>query len=231
MLRTARPVGADESPAISSLSGVAAPESATTPSPPELPTIWSRPKLMRLRVQLPLIIAVTAILPGLVLQLPDLWAFGSWTSGSNTLMLTGGCSVVALLLFRRLEQFPGVSSFAQVVPSAAGAYGLVLSAVVLLRVSYSRPFLLLSAASCLIFLGLLWLYYRRNSRAILYLLPDSDFPTSQRLQLHRLKSPATVIDPHSIVAGNFRSQLEPGWQRFVLSAALAGIPVYDVKSL
>jgi lipopolysaccharide/colanic/teichoic acid biosynthesis glycosyltransferase len=196
-----------------------------------LPTTWARPPLTRLRFQLPLIIAVTALLPGLLLQLPDFWAVDTWTSASNSFLLTCGCGIVALVLFRRLEQFPGIASFAQVAPSVAGAYGIVVVALVILRIDYSRPFLLVSALNCLLVLGALWIYYRRRSRPIVYLLPDTHWVENARLRLHRLTAPTAELQPNSIVAADLRSALAPRWQRFILTAALAGIPVYDARAL
>lgn len=197
----------------------------------DLPTTWSRPPLTRLRFQLPLIISITAILPGILLQLPGFWDIVSGTSASNTFLLSIACSVVALLLFRRLEEFPGVTSFAQVAPSVAAAYGLVLLTVVLLRLDYSRSFLLISAAFSLLLLSSLWVYYRRNSRATVYLLPGSSFPQSPRLRVQRLKAPTAAIAANSLIAADLRADLGPIWQRFILNAALAGIPVFDVKAL
>lgn len=198
---------------------------------PELPTTWSRPPLTRLRWQLPLILAMTAIIPGLLLQLPEFWAVWQGSSASNTFLLASGCALVALLLFRRLEEFPGVSSFAQVAPSVAAAYGLVLVTLVLLRIDYSRAFLLVSALSCLLLLASLWVYYRRRSQPSVYLLPGASLSPSPRLRLHRLLAPTAELHANSLIAADLKADLAPHWQRFILNAALAGIPVYDVRAL
>lgn len=196
-----------------------------------LPTTWARPPLTRLRFQLPLVLATTVILPGLIFQVPDFWQVGSFTSASNTFLLVSVCAIVALMLFRRLEQFPGISSFAQIAPIVAGAYGVALVAVLALRIDYTRRLLFSSAVACLFVFGMLWDYYRHRSRPIVYLLPDAPWVESARLRLHRLKTPTTDLQPNSMVAADLRSDLTPRWQRFILNAALAGIPVYDVKAL
>jgi lipopolysaccharide/colanic/teichoic acid biosynthesis glycosyltransferase len=195
-----------------------------------LPT-WARPPLTRLRFQLPLIVAATALLPGFVLRLPNFWVVNSWSSASNSFLMACGCAIVALFLFRRLEQFPGIASFAQVAPSVAAGYGLVLVTLVLLRINYSRPFLLISAADCLLLLGALWSYYRRRSRPYVYLLPGTPWVENARMRLHRLTQPTAELHPNSMVAADLRSELTPPWQRFILNAALAGIPIYDVRGL
>jgi lipopolysaccharide/colanic/teichoic acid biosynthesis glycosyltransferase len=197
----------------------------------DLPSTWSRPPLTRLRFQIPLVVGATALLPGLILQVPRFWAIDSWSSASNTFLLVCGCAIVALLLFRRLEQFPGISNFAQVAPSVAAPYGFVLVALVLLRINYSRPFLLISAADCLVLLGALWSYYRRRSRPFVYLLPGAAWVESARLRLQRLTVPNAELHPNCMIAADLRSEFAPEWQRFMLNAALAGIPVYDVRAL
>jgi len=196
-----------------------------------LPRNWSRPRLTRLRFQVPLVIAATAFLPGLILRIPDFWEISSWSSASNSFVLVCGCALVALLLFRRLEQFPGISSFAQIAPSVLAGYGLLLATVFVLRLNYSRPFILISAFTCLSLLGGLWFYYRRWSRPTVYLLPDTPEIESTRLRLNRLARPTTELQPNSIVAADLRLELAPNWQRFILNAALAGIPVFDVRAL
>jgi lipopolysaccharide/colanic/teichoic acid biosynthesis glycosyltransferase len=139
--------------------------------------------------------------------------------------------LIALMLFRRLEQFPGISSFAQIAPSMLAGYGILLATVFVLRLDYSRPFILLSAATCLGLLGVLWFYYRRRSRPVVYLLPDTPDIESARLRLHRLTQPTAELQRNSIVAADLRLDLAPKWQRFILNAALAGIPVFDAKAL
>jgi len=198
---------------------------------PGLPKNWSRPPLTRLRFQLPLVIAVTAFLPGVVLQLPGFWQVDSWSSASNSFLLVCACAVVALVLFRRLEQFPGISSFAQIAPSVLAGYGILLATVFVLRLNYSRPFILISAFSCMSLLGVLWFYYRRRSRPIVYVLPGTPDIESARLRLHRLAHPTAGIHPNSIIAADLRAPMAARWQKFILNAALAGIPVYDAKAL
>ena len=198
---------------------------------PDLPRVWSRPLLLRLRYQLPLVLLVTAVFPAVALRLPAFWELTSGRSESNTFLLVSACAMIALALFRRLEQFPGISSFAQIAPSVAGAYGLVLVSVVGARINYSRPLLAASAASCLLLLGALWFYYRRRCRPTVYLLPGATCASCERLRLHRLQKPTTELGPNAIVAADLHSDLAPQWQRFILNAALAGIPVYDAKTL
>lgn len=146
-------------------------------------------------------------------------------------MFTVICATIAVLLFRRLEQFPGINSFAQVAPSVAAAYGVAFLAILVLRLDYSRPFLLLSAVSCLLLLGALWLYYRSKCTATVYLLPGARLSDNSRLRLYELASPREKIDEHSLIAADLSADLTPEWQRFILAAALAGIPVYDAKAL
>jgi lipopolysaccharide/colanic/teichoic acid biosynthesis glycosyltransferase len=194
-------------------------EPTAAPSP-ALPRPWSRPPLIRLRFQLPLLVFATAILPGLVLRLPGFWAVHALTSASNSFVLACVSSVV-----------PGITSFAQVAPSVGAAYAVGLIGVLLVRLDYSRSFLLLSAASCLVVLAGLWLYYRRRSIATVYLVPGAAAPDSPRLKIEPLVAPTAELHRNALVAADLKADLSPAWQHFILNAALAGIPVHDCRTL
>lgn len=235
-VRRGRPRGATtlEHPANSASAAQEVFEATPTPVGVEalgLSKPWARPPLTRLRWQLPLVVAVTAVLPGIALELPRFWDIAGLTSASNSFALAIACAISALLLFRRLERFPGIASFAQIAPSVAMPYGAAFGFLILARVDYSRSFLALSTVACLALLGYLWFYYRRRSRPVAYLLPGARSFRTQRLRLFRLETPATRVRRNSIIAADLRADLNPDWQRFILNAMLAGIPVYDSKAL
>jgi lipopolysaccharide/colanic/teichoic acid biosynthesis glycosyltransferase len=197
-----------------------------------MPKSWERPALARLRWQLPLTLIAAVLVPAALL----LWSYSYeqfWLDQSlfNTLVLSAACSFCSLLFFRRLEQVPGMSTFAQIAPSVALAYGTGLAIILLLRLEYSRPLLFLSMACSLLGLGALWVYYRHRCVATVYLLPGARLSPSRRLKVQLLASPAEEIDRHSLVAADLQSDLSPRWQRFLLRSALAGVPVYHAKSL
>jgi lipopolysaccharide/colanic/teichoic acid biosynthesis glycosyltransferase len=204
---------------------------STGPNDFDLPRTWSRPPFTRLRWQLPLAVMIAAILPPIVLQLPLFYQVGSGSSASNTFAFTFVCSILAVLLFRRLERFPGINSFAQIAPSVAAAYGLAFLIILTLRIDYSRPILLLSAVNSLALLGSLWFYYRRQSIATVYLLPGTSLSPTPRMRVHYLSSPLEKLDGHVFVAADLKQDHAPAWQKFILNAALAGIPVFDAKIL
>jgi lipopolysaccharide/colanic/teichoic acid biosynthesis glycosyltransferase len=174
---------------------------------------------------------LAAVLPPVVLQLPRFHQVGSGSSASNTFAFTFVCAILAVLLFRRLERFPGINSFAQIAPSVAAAYGIAFIIILGLRIDYSRPILLLSALNCLALLGALWFYYRRKSVATVYLLPGAMISSTPRLRVHHLRSPLDKLDGHLLVAANLNEDYCPEWQKFMLNAALAGIPVFNAKAL
>ena len=195
------------------------------------PRPWSRPAFTRLRWQLPLAVMIAAVLPPVMLQLPLFYEVGSGSSASNTFAFTLVCAILAVLLFRRLERFPGINSFAQIVPSVAAAYGIAFLVILTLRIDYSRPILLISAINCVALLGSLWFYYRRKSVVTVYLLPGASLSPTPRMGVHHLSSPLEKFDGHVLVAANLSEDHSPEWQRFMLNAALAGIPVFDAKAL
>jgi hypothetical protein len=155
---------------------------------------------------------MAAILPPVLLQLPLFYQVGSGSSASNTFAFTFVCAILAVLLFRRLERFPGINSFAQIAPSVAAAYGLAFLIILTLRIDYSRPILLLSAVNCLALLGSLWFYYRRTSMATVYLLPGTALSPTPRMRVHYLSSPSEKLDGHVLVAADLKQDHAPHWQ-------------------
>lgn len=195
------------------------------------PRPWARPPLTRLRLQVPLLLLVAILLPAALLQQPEFWHVTSGSSVANSALMSVTCALVSLWLFRRLEQFPGISRFHQVAPSILATYALMGGGVLLARFNYSRPFLLLSAAACFAAFAGLWIYYRRKCRYTVYVLPGAALGPSPRLEVLPISAPPDEIERNALVAADLSADLTPAWQRFVLGAALAGIPVFDAKAL
>ncbi len=190
---------------------------------------WSRPVFSRLRWQLPAVVISCTILPAGIVSATD--GLAVIHNNPETLMLTAGCSILALILFRRLESFPGISSLGYVIPSALAPFIVALVGILAFRLEYSRSYLLFSAAISTILFVALWAYHRHRCAPVVYVLPGAHISPTARLKLKPISTPPEEMERHSIVAVDLRLDMAPHWDQFILNSALAGIPVYHSKSL
>lgn len=161
------------------------------------------------------------------------------TRGEATTLVALGGNVLAVLiaLWVRLsvETYPGVRSSAVNLPAATASHGVVVIAIVLLRLPYDR--LGLSGGYLL---HVLWLYIvyfvvQRRSRLRIGIVPfgrtsglaEVDTIDWQVIPLPNL---AAASGCQSIVA-DFAADLPPEWEAFLADAALDGRIVYQVKQL
>lgn len=195
-------------------------------------TSWSPAPLSRLRWQIPLIILFAALLPAWILQEQGFYNPSQLNSSSNTFITVAVSSLVALLMFRRLAATPGSTSFGQIVTSLLVPYLSVIAILFVSRLDYSRSFYSFSMVSCAFALTMLWVYQRRNCRPVVHLVPGSDFPLRHpQIKVVPLANASLPAGRNAIVAADFRSELAPAWEKLLLDAAMAGIPVYHVKQL
>ncbi|WP_198158564.1 sugar transferase [Sphingomonas hankookensis] len=161
------------------------------------------------------------------------------TTSFNVVIATWLYSVVAMLvgimLLRSVSQYPGVEASAYVLPSFGISYGLMLMALIFVRLSYSRILLLISFMSIIVwFIAVHVIVVRRRSLEI-GIVPGGD---CEALLLPLTGVRWTVLDDpeqdisglHAITA-DLRVDLPSEWDRKLADYALQGMPVYHGKHL
>jgi len=192
---------------------------------------WTRPPFARLRYQIPVAVGLIAFVPAVMLDSSFLLAADPMPSTINTFIAMVLASIAAVLMFRRLGTYPGISSFGQVVPAVIAPMGAALAFIVAARLDYSRALLFMSASIAAILFSALWVYYRRHCQLTVYLLPGAKLPASPNMVQRPLDYPIHRLQQNSIVVADLRADHSPEWERFMLTSALLGIPVYHMKHL
>lgn len=190
------------------------------------------PLFARLRGQIPLVLLVGCVLPALIVGDTHFVHLLPLSAASVAFYASLASSLVGLALFRRLGSFPGITSLGQVAPAVVGPYTLALLAILIGRLPYSRPVLLMSAALCAVVFYGLWLYCRRRCSPTFYLLPKTAFAAGRaRVATANVNVPLRTLERNAVIVADFRHEHSPAWQEYLLNASLAGIPVYHSKQL
>jgi lipopolysaccharide/colanic/teichoic acid biosynthesis glycosyltransferase len=196
------------------------------------PANWRPAPLSRLRWQVPLIILFAGVFPALIATEPGFYDPSQFNSSSNTFIAVTISSMIALLMFRRLAATPGVTSFGQILTSLLVPYLSTIAVLFVSRLDYARGFYGFSMLSCAVALTLLWVYQRRKSTPVIYLVPGTAFPERHpHIKLVSLANAGLPTERNAILAADFRAELAPAWEKLLLDAALAGIPVFHTKQL
>lgn len=191
--------------------------------------------LERMRVQLALGLLIGVGLPFLMVlpayQSPD----AVTVEGIQNSVLNAAIAVViAVLMFRRVTSFPGIRAFRFVLPTYAGAFGLVLTAIVALRIDYNRPLLALSFVLALAVAVISNFYVLRRAVRRFYLVPFGRYEVAYRspnTEWIEMREPRIPDDPAAIIVADLRFDHQKDWEQMLAHAAVAGHPVYHIKQL
>ena len=197
----------------------------------------TRPCLLleRMRSQIALGIAFGVIAPLLMIAPVVYGSDPVATRGIENSVIAAFLAVVlAVTLHRRVTSFPGIRTFRFVFPAYAGAFGIVLSAILILRLDYNRPTLLLSfVLSLSVALGLNFYVLRRAVRRF-YLVPFGRYGIayqSPNTEWIIMDAPQIPDDPDAVIVADLRYDHEQAWEQMLAHAAVAGHPVYHIKQL
>jgi lipopolysaccharide/colanic/teichoic acid biosynthesis glycosyltransferase len=188
--------------------------------------------LRRLRYQLLGGALVAVLTPALVRVGFDLEGLARG-SLHNTVIGTFVAMLVGVFLYRRVTDFPGTNRLPYVLIAFAMSYGAAIALFFFLRWDYSRFQFLASFMLACIWFGSAAGIELRLRRSTLCVLP---FGAASRV----MKSPGAdwkVIDQPRLVDGvsgivaDLRADLSVEWDRFLVDAALRGIPVYHWKQV
>lgn len=151
--------------------------------------------------------------------------------------VTGAALAAGLVIFamRQIRRYPGAYVAKSILPTLGALYGLLLSAILLLRLEYSNTILLFS------FLGTLAARYALATLRVNGVQPTYFMVPGGRvglvndlddLSLLRLERPAIPRTGRQIAfIADLHHDHGPEWERFLAEAAIQGFPVYHYKQL
>lgn len=187
----------------------------------------------RLRFQLALMWALAVAVPGLYVYL------GFITAESNRAILNSVigaaiASLISLMVLRRVNDFPGMRSYSLILPSLAGAYGLVLVMIFGLRLVYSRAVLTASFVIAVLTAFGIAFAVERLVKPVFFVVPGGDVDTLHDIAEARwliLDEPTVSDDSHAMIVADFRHDHSPDWERMLARTAVGGRTVYHSKLL
>jgi lipopolysaccharide/colanic/teichoic acid biosynthesis glycosyltransferase len=192
----------------------------------------------RVRIQIVLGVVFAVIVPSIAIFVKDPVVMTNSVTAlygiKNSALAALFAVLLAVMIFRRVTSFPGIRAFRFVIPTYCGAYGVVLAAILALRVNYSGLMLLLSfilavgVAFCSNF------YVLRHGIRRFYLVPFGRYEVATRVKNAEwivMDEPRIPEDPAAIIVADLRFDHEQEWEQMLAHAAVAGHPVYHIKQL
>lgn len=153
----------------------------------------------------------------------------------NTLWAVALSFMVIVMLLRRMGHFASGNLMAQIAPIVTGVFLTAFAVLFFTRVGYSRPLLLSSYGT-----SLLWCYagyfighrYRRRKVAVLPMDPPCALQSGPNLEVRYLTKPDLEGVRYDALVADLRgSEMTPEWERFLARCILAHIPVHHVRQI
>ncbi|WP_202387498.1 sugar transferase [Qipengyuania pelagi] len=195
---------------------------------PLRPIFWAR-----IRFQATIGIVLAAVLPAIGGIL--FYGIGTADIGlRNTLIGTSIAIVIGAWLTRNVATYPGSEALASALSSFSLAFGVLLIAFVLGRISYNRTTLLLGYSLTLGWFFLVGALVQRRQQLHIGILPFGDMgqlPKFPHVTWRVLESPEASTAGLDAIAADLRIDLPSEWDRKLADYALANMPVYHVKHL
>src|SRR5690606_32056481 len=142
--------------------------------------------------------------------------------------------LMGYMLYRRLESFPGMTAYSNILPTFAFTYGLVFLTIFFFRLDYSR-----FQAFGSFFMSISWyfgitMFVRRREPYRLAVIPGGSVERLQSVPgvvWQALPSPTATVGRVQGVVADLRADLPESWDRFITGCVLTGTPVYHVKQV
>ncbi|MEZ0497923.1 sugar transferase [Sphingomonas sp. IW22] len=186
----------------------------------------------RLRFQLPVLWGVSVGIPAL-LVFSGILTVDTYRAAINSAIASGLAGLFGLLAVRRVDSFPGVRSYAFILPALAAAFGLALVLTFGLRLAYSRSIFLGSFSLSVLLVPVLVYVSERTNRLCFYTVPGGDADALHDIrgaEWIRMDEPTMPPFPAMLVA-DFRHDHDDVWERLLATAAISGRVVYHSKLL
>jgi lipopolysaccharide/colanic/teichoic acid biosynthesis glycosyltransferase len=143
--------------------------------------------------------------------------------------------VVAMWIRISVETYPGIRAGQTILPSVLAGHALAIGLLILTRLDYHRPLLLVGFLLHLMWTLGIYFVVARRVRPMIAVVPEGRF--DQLLEIdgvdwRLIEAPELdrVVGCHAIVA-DFDADLSDEWERFLADAALDGRIVYQVEQL
>jgi lipopolysaccharide/colanic/teichoic acid biosynthesis glycosyltransferase len=138
---------------------------------------------------------------------------------------------ISAFALRRFERFPQKNSLAFILPIGLSVFGMIVTALLALRFSYSITIISVGLLMTLVMMSLQHALSSRNRHLKLAVVPLGEalsFDNTDHYSFVRLASP-TTLDPtfDGLLADMHSDLLTPDWERFLSDCALKRIPVYN----
>lgn len=143
-------------------------------------------------------------------------------------------SLIGSYLIKNVGKYPGVEQLFYTVPAFCASYGSLLAILILSRIPYSRPLIIISFCTsiCIFIVG--YVLLRRRMKLRIGVVPVGEYTRlleTPGVDWELLENPGTSIDDLDAVSVDLWCDLSDEWERELASFALRGIPVYHSKHL
>jgi lipopolysaccharide/colanic/teichoic acid biosynthesis glycosyltransferase len=153
----------------------------------------------------------------------------------NSAIAAAFATTCSLAVTHRLLAFPLMQSRTYVAVTFATCFALVAAALKVIHIDFSSPQFFFGMVLMAAFVEGYYVYKRWFTQWHVAIVPGGLRPTALPSTLsipikmtYLLAVPASEI-PYGSVIADLSYDLDPAWERFLASAALQGIPVYNVK--
>ena len=187
----------------------------------------------RLRLQLVAMWAIAVVLPALYVYAGFI-TVESEQAIVNSAVAAALAAMIGLMSLRRVNSFPGIRSYAFILPSMAATYGLALVLIFGMRLSYSRTVLTASFALAVLLAFAFAYMAERLIKLRFHVVPGGDvesLATIGAADWAMMSEPVVPDDPRAALVADFRFDHDEDWERMLARAAIGGRAVYHSKLL
>ncbi len=177
-------------------------------------------------------VLLVAFIPPIFALGLNYWSLTSWLDTTSSSMVADALAFfISAFVLRRFERFPQKNSLAFILPIGLSVFGVVVTTLLALRVSYSIKIIGVGLIITIVMMGLQHALSSRSRHLKLAVVPLGDaltFDNSDHYTFVKLASPAP-LDPsiNGLLADMHSDVLPPNWERFLSDCALKRIPVYN----
>jgi lipopolysaccharide/colanic/teichoic acid biosynthesis glycosyltransferase len=199
----------------------------------------SRSLFSRLRFQMLVVLLVQLVgiyvpllapLPLTILRFESAWIPVVYT----TVVWSSFAALFGFVLMRQLTDYPGKHSVTYILPCLLFSYAVVALIIFLLRTDYSRYVIIASFISVSLWLHIEYFLREHHFLPLLAIVPSGNQRNILGIESARwivLNNPAIQLRGVEGVVADLSANMGKNWERFIAKCVLAGIPVYDVKSI
>ncbi|EKP0279058.1 sugar transferase [Aeromonas bestiarum] len=143
--------------------------------------------------------------------------------------------ITAGFFLSRLLRYPGVNTLSYTIPAVTASYGLLFGVLLLFRLEYSRPVIIISYVLVLTSCWIIYYLGLRYGKVKYSIIPVGNYKllcTVSSVEWQIFPNPDLSLLCDDAVVADFRSsELTSEWQKFLADCVLSGIPVYNSKKI